>query len=87
MRKVIQPLKLSDGTVLPVGTLLATDTQNAVFNNSSLDDPHKFDGFRFEKLRAQEGNSMKYQVSLTPPPSWSKSLTHAYRPFPRDLIT
>lgn len=64
MRKVIQPLTLPDGTVLPVGTLLAVDTQNAVFNNSTLEDPHKFDGFRFEKLRTQEGNAMKYQVRL-----------------------
>ncbi|EUC44425.1 hypothetical protein COCMIDRAFT_98236, partial [Bipolaris oryzae ATCC 44560] len=65
MRKVIQPLTLPDGTVLPVGTLLAVDTQNAVFNNSTLEDSHKFDGFRFEKLRAQEGNAMKFQAVTT----------------------
>jgi hypothetical protein len=47
MRKVIQPLKLPDGMVLPIGTLVAVDTHNAVFNHSSLKDPEKFDGFRY----------------------------------------
>ncbi|KAG4429208.1 hypothetical protein IFR05_015311 [Cadophora sp. M221] len=67
MRKVIQPLKLPDGMVLPVGTLIAVDTQNAVFDHSSLESPEKFDGFRFAKLREIEGNGNSFQAVSTGP--------------------
>ena len=39
-------LTLSDGTVLPAGTILGVDVPNAVFANSTLDHPYEFDGFR-----------------------------------------
>ena len=46
IRKVLKPLKLPDGTVLPVGTILGVDTRNAVLQNSTLENPYEFDGFR-----------------------------------------
>lgn len=52
----MQDLTLSDGTVLPKGSYVGTDVQNAVFENSTLDDPYKFDGMRYlhtiQELRA-----------------------------------
>lgn len=48
MRKVLKPLQLPDGTLLPVGTYLALDPQKAVFNNSGLEKPYEFDEFRYE---------------------------------------
>jgi hypothetical protein len=47
-RKVMQDLTLSDGTVLPKGTYVGTDVQNSVFNNSTLENPYEFDGFRYD---------------------------------------
>ena len=46
MRKVLKPLQLPDGTRLPVGTYVALDAQQAVFERSGLDNPYEFDGFR-----------------------------------------
>jgi hypothetical protein len=47
IRKVVKPVEFSDGLAFPVGTLLAVDTQNAVFNHSTLPNPEVFDGFRY----------------------------------------
>ena len=38
---------LQDGTELPAGTYIATDIHNANFNNSTLENPEVFDGFRY----------------------------------------
>ena len=46
MRKVLEPLELPDGTMLPVGTLIALNAQNCVFDNFRLENPYEFDGFR-----------------------------------------
>ena len=46
MRKVLEPFPLPDGTILPVGTYFALDAQKAVFDESGLDNPYEFDGFR-----------------------------------------
>jgi len=62
IRKVLKPLTLPDGTQLAVGTLLGMDTQNAVFNHSTLEKPDVFDGFRFERLRSVPGSEQKFQA-------------------------
>ena len=46
MRKALEQLQLPDGTMLPVGTLIALNAQNCVFENSGLENPYEFDGFR-----------------------------------------
>ncbi|KAF4628188.1 hypothetical protein G7Y89_g9964 [Cudoniella acicularis] len=63
-RKVMKDITLSDGTRLPAGAYVGTNVQDAVFNNSTLEDPYKFDGFRFAKLRAQ-GKGQMYQSVQT----------------------
>ncbi|KID93365.1 cytochrome P450, partial [Metarhizium majus ARSEF 297] len=67
IRKVLQPLELSDGTVLPVGTLLGVNTQDAVFKHTSLENPEVFDGLRFYNLRLRPGNEKKFQAVTTGP--------------------
>jgi hypothetical protein len=47
IRKVLSPITLSDGTVLPEGAILGIDTHEAVFNQSRLERPEVFDGMRY----------------------------------------
>ena len=62
-RKVQSDVVLSDGTFLPKGCITACDSWSATRDPTLWVDPEKFDGFRFEKLRAIPGNESKYQVS------------------------
>ena len=41
----------SDGTTIPRGTLISVSTHNAHFNDKVYDDPLRFNGFRFSKMR------------------------------------
>lgn len=54
-RKVKKPVVLSDGTVLPVGTYIATDTRRACFDASMLEKPEVFDGLRYHRMRMETG--------------------------------
>ena len=45
-RKVMSGFTLSDGTELPTGTYIGTNVQDAVIQNSTLENPAVFDGFR-----------------------------------------
>lgn len=67
-RKALKDFTFSDGTAIPAGTSVSipyvpvhTDP-----NNYTLADPKNFDGFRFEKMRKQNGENSKHQfVSLS----------------------
>ncbi len=66
-RQVEQEIKLSNGIVLPIGVHIgvaagANATDSTLFERAS-----EFDGFRFERIRAQPGNDNKYQVSALIP--------------------
>ena len=41
----------SDGTTIPRGAFVSVSIHNAHFNDKVYEDPLKFDGFRFSKLR------------------------------------
>ncbi|KAH0555796.1 hypothetical protein GP486_006260 [Trichoglossum hirsutum] len=59
-RKVMKPITLSNGTHLPVGTMLQIPVG---FNRSLFDSPDEFDGFRFYNLRQEsetEANKHQY---------------------------
>ena len=43
-RKCIRDVTLSDGTFLPKGAYVGINTQDAMFNHSTLADPYEFDG-------------------------------------------
>ncbi|CAD6446132.1 7615435c-f8b0-4d97-b05e-86868eac4630 [Sclerotinia trifoliorum] len=66
-RKVESDTILSDGTLLPKGCLIACDSWSSTRDPDLWDDPEKFDGFRFEKLRDIPGNESKYQFVTTGP--------------------
>ena len=66
-RKVLDDLTLSDGSLLPAGTYVGTNVQNAVFDNSTLANPYEFDGFRFDHLRSVPGKEQMYQSVQTSP--------------------
>lgn len=63
-RKVQADTVLSDGVTLPEGCLVACDAWSATRDPEVWDEPEKFDGFRFERLRTMPGNEAKYQVSV-----------------------
>jgi cytochrome P450 len=41
----------SDGTVIPRGTAVAVSSHKVHFNDKTYEDPLRFDGFRFSKIR------------------------------------
>ena len=59
------PLKLSDGTTIPVGTQLCVAVEAILKDKSWAEDCDEFDGFRYYKLRQQEENANKFQFAMT----------------------
>lgn len=61
LRKVMEPMVLSDGTKLPKGTYVGTNVQDAMFNHSMLPDANVFDGFRWHRMRQEPGKEQMFQ--------------------------
>lgn len=61
-RKVLKPMKLSDGTELPVGTSLAASAGCVSKDPELWQDPESFDGLRFYNLRHEQSDE-KYQFA------------------------
>ncbi|KAK2038755.1 cytochrome p450 monooxygenase, partial [Colletotrichum somersetense] len=61
-RKVLKPLKLSNGVVIPAGTSLAASPACVSRDPAIWKNPDDFDGLRFYKLRETEGEE-KYQFA------------------------
>ncbi|KAM5452933.1 hypothetical protein McanMca71_007525 [Microsporum canis] len=77
-RKVLVTTTLSDGTVLPAGSTFGFNSFQINYDPQLWENPEKFDGFRFERLRASEGNEHKYQATSIGLESLSFGLgTHA----------
>lgn len=62
-RKVLSPVTLSDGTVLPVNTSIAVAADSVARDGRFWESPEQFDGFRFEKLRKGEAEDNRYQFT------------------------
>ncbi|KAM6495657.1 Cytochrome P450 [Amanita muscaria] len=62
MRKALKDFKLSDGTVVPAGSLLTIPLLAMHTDANTYPDPDTFDGFRFDKLREQEADNAKHQL-------------------------
>lgn len=60
-RKVLTPIKLSNGLELPAGVIVQCNTGVLDEVPESWGDPHAFDGFRFYKLRSKPEDAHKYQ--------------------------
>jgi cytochrome P450 len=57
----------SDGTTIPQGTFVSVSAHNVHFNDKVYEDPLKFDGFRFSKMREGPGSAKKVgMVSSSP---------------------
>ena len=57
-RLASRPLKLSNGMSIPAGTLVAIPASATHRDEISYPNPDEFDGFRFAKLREDEGDTM-----------------------------
>ncbi|KAB2573493.1 Ent-kaurene oxidase [Lasiodiplodia theobromae] len=66
-RATTGPVTLSDGLHLPKGTWLAAPSSQIAMDPEIWDEPTKFDGFRFERLRQRQGMSGRYQFVSTGP--------------------
>ena len=61
----VNDFTFSDGTTIPRGTLISAFAPDAHLNDKVYEDPLKFDGFRFSKMR--EGSAKKVgMVSSSP---------------------
>ena len=67
-RIVREPLQLTDGTKLPVGTHFSIASDAVLHDSEYLPgggDPETFDGFRYARLRESAENANKYQFAMT----------------------
>ncbi|GAB1210898.1 hypothetical protein ATERTT37_000008 [Aspergillus terreus] len=61
-----KPLRLHDGLEIPRGTALMVSS-HAMWDESEYPDPHRFDGYRFLRLRQCDGQENDHQlVTATP---------------------
>lgn len=65
MRKARVSHTLSDGTYLPKGTWVTAPASAIHHSELSYEDPMKFDGFRFSRMRQQPGFETKFQAVST----------------------
>jgi hypothetical protein len=69
-RKVLKPVHLSDGTVLPAGTFISMPTYSIARDPSFYDSPNKFQPFRFYDLRQRNPEDInRHQLTSTGPTS------------------
>jgi cytochrome P450 len=61
----VNDFTFSDGTTIPRGALVSVSAHNAHFNDKVYEDPLKFDGFRFSKMRLESPKKKVGMVSST----------------------
>ncbi|EHK20209.1 uncharacterized protein TRIVIDRAFT_193168 [Trichoderma virens Gv29-8] len=62
-RKVMQPLKLSIGPELPVGTNICVDAHHINFSPDLWERPEEFDGLRHYRARQKPGNEQRFKFA------------------------
>ncbi|KAA8647693.1 hypothetical protein EYZ11_010144 [Aspergillus tanneri] len=60
-RRMTSDMTLSNGTYLPRGTYLAAASSQIAMDGEFWDNPERFDGFRFDRMRQEAGAESKYQ--------------------------
>lgn len=65
IRKALKDVTLSDGTVIPTGTLIAVAAEGTHYDEGSYDNPYIFNPFRFSDMRGDEGERIKHQYVST----------------------
>jgi hypothetical protein len=61
----MKPFKLSNGVIIPAGEIVVSPIRVVHMDKALYPNPHKFDGFRFSKMREQEGQSAKHFAAQT----------------------
>jgi len=68
-REVVNDYIFADGTMVPAGTTLSVGLMNANLNPDIYEDPLKFDGSRFTRMKEQnrhlDGHSAKFDMVST----------------------
>ncbi|PCH34304.1 cytochrome P450 [Wolfiporia cocos MD-104 SS10] len=67
IRKALQNVKLSDGTIVPAGTICGAVSFAMHHDEDNYADPEVFNPFRFSDMRAEESERVKYQYVNTSP--------------------
>lgn len=67
IRKAMKDVILSDGTVIPAGTLCGVAAECTHLDEDSYDDAAVFKPFRFADMREDESERIKYQYVNTSP--------------------
>ncbi|KIL64963.1 hypothetical protein M378DRAFT_162532 [Amanita muscaria Koide BX008] len=62
-RKALKDFTLSDGTTIPAGSRVTVPYNPVHTDANYYSDPNVFDGFRFERLREQDGENTKHQLT------------------------
>ncbi|KAL4972593.1 cytochrome P450 [Aspergillus desertorum] len=66
-RRMTSDMTLSNGTYLPRGTYLAAASSQIAMDGEFWDNPERFDGFRFDRMRQEAGAERRYQFVSTGP--------------------
>ena len=64
-RKVLKGITLNDGTYIPAQPLVVVATDPAHHDDSNYADADTFDGFRFARMREEDGEGTKHQFVNT----------------------
>jgi ent-kaurene oxidase len=67
-RYVDSDLRLSDGTLLPEGSFISVPVYSINYDPDTFEKPDQFDGWRFEKLRAQDQKADAHWQFVTTDP-------------------
>ncbi|KZT08801.1 cytochrome P450 [Laetiporus sulphureus 93-53] len=67
IRKVLKDVTLSDGTVIPAGTIVGSAAESTHYDDESYDLPYDFRPYRFSDMRAEESDRIKHQYVSTSP--------------------
>ena len=64
-RKALKDVVLSDGTLIPAGTLVAANSYRMHYDDAYYPNADEFDPFRFARMREIEGEGTKHQFVNT----------------------
>ncbi|CCL98903.1 uncharacterized protein FIBRA_00910 [Fibroporia radiculosa] len=67
IRLALKDVTLSDGTVIPAGTLCGATAEGTHHDEENYKQPHTFNPFRFSEKRSDEGEGIKHQYVNTSP--------------------
>jgi cytochrome P450 len=61
----MKPFTFSNGVTIPKDTIVGVPLMGVHYDESVYENPNEFDGFRFSRRLAQEGENAKYHATNT----------------------